>query len=400
MNRDTEAIFGAMARAIYLAAGVVVLLWFLYRITGVLLFFLLALIIAIALNAPITWLESRGMRRSLATVVVIGAVVATFAVLGWMLVPTLVGEFTIFINALPQYAYALADRFAGFFGDYPELREHLMEERGAVSYLLGWLLGAMQDVWRYSVSLVIYLVLGIVLLSVVLFMVINPQPLLDFYVRVMPPHLRDPATRAFARSSQMVVGWVYSSVIISAMKAIPAYFVLSYLGVPAALFWSVFTFFADLVPRLGFYIMSIPPVLVALAIDPMIALWVGLYYWGISELLGNLVAPRIQSATMALHPVYLLFVMLALISAFGLIGALIATPVAGFISAYIDEFYLVRRPADPAMRRRIIAMLYRQPWRARVEASATALAEEGPPPPAAPTEEAEQTEAAFEVERR
>jgi predicted PurR-regulated permease PerM len=100
-------------------------------------------------------------------------------------------------------------------------------------------------------------------------------------------------------------------------------------------------------------------VLVALSIDPMTALWVGLYYWGISELLGNFVAPRIQSATMQIHPVFLLFITLAMVSAFGLIGAIIATPIAGFIQVYFDEFYLSRIPEDPQLQQRVGAMLTR-----------------------------------------
>ncbi|MDQ3556529.1 MAG: AI-2E family transporter [Gemmatimonadota bacterium] len=360
MNQQARDLFGALSRAILLAAGILVLLWFLHRITGVLLFFTLALVLALALNAPVTWLEQRRVPRVAATLLVFAVLLSVVGLLGWLTLPRLVREMTTLVQALPGYAAALTARITRFLGDYPELERQLRPDEGAVSQLMAWLLGALGDVWRYGLSLLVLLVLGLVLLSVVLYMVADPRPLVRAYVGALPPGLRDPGTRAFARASRMVVGWVYSSALISGMKAVPAFFVLHYLGIPGALVWAVFTFFADLVPRLGFYLMLIPPVLIALSIDPMKALWVGLFYWGISELLGNFVAPRVQAATMALHPVFLLFVTLAMVSAFGLVGALIATPVAGFIQAYYDEFYLARVPRDPRLADRVEAILRRE----------------------------------------
>lgn len=362
MTQAGRDLFQALARAIYLAVALVALLWFGQKIIGVLLFFSLALILAIALNAPVTWLERRRVPRALATLLVFGTVAATLGVLGWLTVPRLIRELTTLINLVPQLVMSLGDRVSNFVADYPEVEPYLRLDEAVASRLMTWSFGVLQDVWRYSLSLLISVVLMLVLISIVLFAVSDPRPLLAGYIEAMPPHLRDPATRAFNSASRMVVGWVYSSMIISGMKAVPAFVVLSYLGVPGALVWSVFTFFAGLVPRLGFYIMLIPPVLVALAVDPRMALWVALYYWGMSEFLGNFVAPRIQAATMTLHPVYLLFVTLALVSAFGLFGAIVGTPVAGFIRAFYDEFYLARLPKDAQREERVEAMLGRESW--------------------------------------
>jgi predicted PurR-regulated permease PerM len=91
--------------------------------------------------------------------------------------------------------------------------------------------------------------------------------------------------------------------------------------------------------------MAAPPILISLAIGPMTALWVGLFYLISNEILGNVVAPRIRGTTMQLHPVLLLFFTLAFALAFGLLGAVVATPAAAFFSAYYGEFYLKRRPA-------------------------------------------------------
>lgn len=359
MSTREADLFRALAKAILLAAGVVAFLWFLLRITWVILFFVLATVLALALNAPVTWLERRGVPRLLATLGVFSVLLGLLGLLGWMIGPPLVREITALINSLPIYAQSLVDSIADRVSDYPELEQQLRIDPQSAQQFVPWVLGTLRNLWYYGLSLVLLLVLGLVLLGVILYMVLDPRPLLAAYVSALPPHLRDPGVRALTRASQMVVGWVYASTIISAMKAIPAFFFLSWMGLPGALVWAVFTFFADLVPRLGFYLMIVPPTLVALSIDAQMALWVFLFYWGLSEILGNFVAPRIQASTMDLHAVFLLFVTLAMVAAFGVIGAIIASPVAGFIKAYYEEFYLARVPPDPRLAERVEGILGR-----------------------------------------
>jgi putative permease len=356
---DGVELFRALAKAIFLAAGLIVLMWFLWRITWVLLFFTLALVLALALNAPITWLERRGFHRVVATIGVFVTLFAVLGAVGYLIVPPLVREVTSLVAALPIFAMNLVDRVAELLVDYPEVEEQLRIGAQGAGQVLPWVIGTLRNVWQYGLSLVVVLILGLVLLGVVLYMVIDPRPLAAAYVAALPPHLREPGIRAFIRASHMVVGWVYASAIISAMKAIPAYFFLTWIGLPGALVWSVFTFVADLVPRLGFYLMIVPPVLVALSIDAQMALWVFLFYWGISEILGNFVAPRIQASTMNMHAVFLLFITLAMVAAFGVLGAIIASPVAGFIKAYYEEFYLARVPPSPDLPAQVEGMLDR-----------------------------------------
>lgn len=357
-TREGE-IFRALAKAVLLAAGLVALFWFLAKITWVLLFFTLALVLALAINAPVTWLEQRGTPRLVATLGVFVVLIGTMGLIGWMIGPPLVREITDLVSALPLYAVALVDRIADHISDYPEIEQQLRIDSQTAQQFMPWVLGTLRNLWYYGLSLVLLLVLGLVLFGVILYMVLDPRPLLGGYVSAFPPHLRAPAIRAFTRASQMVVGWVYASTIISLMKAVPAFFFLTWIGLPGALVWAVFTFFADLVPRLGFYLMIVPPTLVALSIDARMALWVALFYWGLSEILGNFVAPRIQASAMNLHAVFLLFVTLAMVAAFGVVGAIVASPVAGFLKAYYEEFYLARVPKEPRLREQVEGMLSR-----------------------------------------
>ncbi len=357
--RPHPGVTAALTRAILLAAGIVVLLWFLLRVRTVLLFFGLALVLAISLNAPVTLLERRGLPRALATVVATLAALGIGALLGWMVLPPLVRQAGALAGSLPDIAAGLQARTAALLASYPQLAERLQGEAGG--QVVTWALGLVKGVWAYSFSLVEVLLLGILLVSVVAYMVADPRPLLAGYVSAMPPHRRDAATRAFTRAAQATVGWMKSNVVLGTMKAVPAFVFLYLMGIPGALVWSVLAFFSILIPLLGFYVMTIPPALVALSISPAAAAWTVLFFWVLSEGLGSLVAPHVQGSTMRVHPVVLLFVTMAMGVAFGLVGVLIAAPAAGFLKAYYDEFYLSRHPPDPDLARRVDAMLGREP---------------------------------------
>jgi predicted PurR-regulated permease PerM len=348
----------ALTRAILLAFALVVLLWLLLRIHGVLMFFALALVLAISLNAPVTWLERRGWRRGLATVAATLAVLAALALVGWLVAPAVADQATALVRGVPDIVAGLEARASTLLADYPQLEARIRADGG--SRLTEWGIGLLGDLWTYGFSLLGALLLGLLLLSIVVYLVSDPRPFLEGYVRAMPPHLRAPAARAFARASDATVGWMQANVVLGTLKAVPTFLFLYFTGIPGALVWSVLAFFSALVPRIGFYFMAVPPVLVALSISPAKAAWTALFFLVWSEVLGSVIAPRVQGGSMDVHPVFLLFVTMAMAVAFGLVGVLVAAPAAGFIKAYYEEFYLARRPGDPRLRERVDAMLRRE----------------------------------------
>lgn len=348
MSRSSD-LYSSLARAIYLATGLFVFLWFLYRINLVLLAALLALILAVAINAPVTWLERKGWSRGAGTAVAFLSLLAMTALLFWVMVPRLAAELPELIEQLPMLMEELAEQVGAVIGDVPELREQLFR---AVDLAVG----VVEGIWPAVAAGAVFLLF---IIAMALFMVLNLRSMLGWYVRSMPTRLRGPATRAFARSSQMVIGWVIASVIIGLIKGFAAIIFLTLMGIPGALIWAILAFFGAFIPRVGFYIMTIPPVIVAFSVSPIAALWTLVFYVVFSEILGNFVAPRIFAETMRLDAVFILFMMLAMGYAFGVIGVLIAAPIAGIVKAYYDAFYLEQQPPEPDLDDKIRFMIER-----------------------------------------
>ena len=170
-------------------------------------------------------------------------------------------------------------------------------------------------------------------------MLIYPRPLLEMYLSFFSAAHKEKATIAFSNASVMTIGWMWSNILAGALRATIVWFFLYFMGIPGVWVWAGVTFFAELIPKLGFYIMSVPPILIAFSISPTTALWVAIFYIALDEIIGDFVIPRIRSTTMKIHPVFILVMLLAMTAAFGILGAFIATPLTAFIKAYYEAFY-------------------------------------------------------------
>jgi predicted PurR-regulated permease PerM len=190
-------------------------------------------------------------------------------------------------------------------------------------------------------------------------MVVYPHPLVRFYLSLFPQQHRDNAENALIKTSFMLIGWMRANLIGGAIEGISVVVFLNIMNVPGAWVWGILTLFSQMVQTIGFYIMCIPPVLVALAISPIKALWVLVFYLVMGEILGDFITPKLRSSSMNLHPVTIIFFLLVMGVAFGFTGVVLSTPMAAFMKSFYEEFYLSRLQPDASMDERIEAIIYR-----------------------------------------
>jgi predicted PurR-regulated permease PerM len=82
----------------------------------------------------------------------------------------------------------------------------------------------------------------------------------------------------------------------------------------------------ELIPYLGPWLGAIPPFIYALVVHPISALWVGLLFLGIHQAEGHVVVPKVMGNALRLHPLLVIFGLLAGGEIYGLPGALVALP--------------------------------------------------------------------------
>jgi len=341
-NSRRSGLFASWLGFVLAAAAAVVALWFLQKIVIAILVLFFAVVVAIALSAPVEWFVRRGMKRRLAGPVTLALFFGTIGLLAWLVIPQLAGQIVLLVNRLPEFIARIDRQLAALLERYPELQAYFSgggSPVGSIAPEAGAVFQGLSDV---SLGLLGGIALAIVFFSTVAYVLLDPKPILRAYLGSLPIVYQRPGLRAYRRACRAVIGWTKASLVIGGIQAVAVFIFLSIMDVPAALVWAALAFFADFIPRIGGYVMALPPVILSLTVGPMTAVWVALYYIVSNEILGSVVAPKIRGATMQLHPVLLLFFTLAFALAFGLLGAIVATPAAAFFSAYYSEFYLKR----------------------------------------------------------
>ncbi|WP_443946822.1 AI-2E family transporter [Pedobacter sp. AW1-32] len=356
-----NAIFHIIKSTILYIAGLLLLFWFTFKIISIFLLVVFAMVLGLIISAPVSKLEKRGMKRWLASTIIFAIIFGTTIGLAWIIVPHITDQLDVLISNLPQYYKSVSNHIASLLKNYPEFNKEIEDSGISIGSAMPSIGKTVIGLGNFSFGIIGGIFAFIVFISLVVFYVGNPKPIVELYLSVFRPEKRGSAEAALQHTTTMLVGWMKSNLIGGAVEAVLVYGFLTLMNVPGALVWAALAFFSELIPKLGFYIMAIPPTLVALSIGPLTAFWCLVFFLLLNELVSDFLMPKLRSSTMNIHPVSSLVLLLAMGSAFGLTGALLATPMAAIIKAYYEEFYVKRLPEDPTMDSRIDDIVYNRP---------------------------------------
>ncbi len=113
-----------------------------------------------------------------------------------------------------------------------------------------------------------------------------------------------------------------------------------------ALLFASWVAVTELIPYLGPWLGAMPPLFYALAVDPISAIWVALLFLGIHQIEGHIVVPNVMGSALRLHPLLVIFGLLAGVEIYGLPGALVALPLLAATRA-AWEFFSERLVLEP-----------------------------------------------------
>jgi predicted PurR-regulated permease PerM len=188
--------------------------------------------------------------------------------------------------------------------------------------------------WAEGAGLaVVGLLFSIVLVVVVsVYMLLDMQRLAAAVDRRFPPHTG--TTPLIERMEQALASYVKGQLALSLIIGTSAGFGLWMLGVVGlmpnggkyAVLFGVWVGITELIPYVGPWLGAAPPVLYALVLHPLSAVWVALLFLAIQQLEGHVVVPKVMGHSLRLHPLLVIFGLLAGGEIYGFPGILVALP--------------------------------------------------------------------------
>ena len=333
-----------LAVVVAFAAGV----WLFLEVREIVLWLVIAVVLAMALEPAVAWLTRHRFRRGLAAVLVSLAAIVVLAGIVAVLAVPLVNQARQLVDDLPAYVNDLTKPGSPFAG--LESRFHVVERlRALAPRALTLLAGAGTPALQALRTTFTVLAAVISILTMTVLLLIEGPRTWEWTLALLPAHDRPVARDLGSHLLASVGGYVRGNLLISLIAGVAAYVAMLIVGVPFALPLAVAVAVLDLIPLLGATLGAIVCVIVAGAGAGWLpALALAIYFIVYQQVENNLIQTTVYSRTVALSPLAVLLASLCGAAVAGIVGVLLAIPVAATVAIALVEVRALRTGTVPS----------------------------------------------------
>ena len=310
----------------------------------VIVWILISLFLALAMNPAVEFFQRHGIRRrGLAAGVTYILVLAALAAIGALFVPTVVHQVSDFVGKVPDYVHDISHG-KGRFG-FLETKYHLPEKirdaihKGGAAKVLG-LSGAALSITKSVITIVVG-TLTIAFLT--FFMLLEGPKWMERFYGLLPPESRPRWENVCRQIYRTVGGYVTGNLLISLIAGSSTTLVLIIMGVPYAVALGLLVAILDLIPLAGATIAAIVIGAVAFIHSIVAGIVVIVFFIVYQQVENHFLQPVVYGRTVQLSPLMVLISVLIGAELAGILGALGAIPVAGAIQVLIVDWLRHRR---------------------------------------------------------
>lgn len=318
-------------------------IYFFYLVRGLLFSFALAAFITYLLNPLVNAIERKGTPRVWAILLAYLALFFVMAGIALYGVPRLVEQLNGLLETIPLYTQqarefiqSIQTRYIDL--DIPEGMRQVVDER------IHWLEeNTLQLVRKAAAALIgtVGYVFKILLAPVLSFYFLKDLDLIKRKaILAVPEEWREEVVELFKEINQVlgsfIRGYFWVAAVVGGLTAIA----MAMLGLEFALMLGLFAGLTELIPYFGPAIGAIPAVGLALLKSKWLGVQVALVFFIIHQLEGNIISPKILGDKVGLHPLAVIFSLLAGGELYGLVGMLLAVPTAAVFRVILKFIYL------------------------------------------------------------
>lgn len=316
--------------------------------------FILGLVGAYLLSPLVTWLERHlpvrlrtwRVARPLSIILTYLAFVLIVAGVIAFIVPIMAQQVGTFVERIPGYQDRLGslvqDGLRWYQDNIPEAWKQSLEAnlseigQGVLARIrdgMGAMLGTVFSSFNFLV--------GLIIIPFWLFYVLQDESQVkQGLIQALHPELRPDLRSLATLIDDVLSAYVRGQLLLCLFVGVLATVGLLIIGVPFAPVLGLIAGIFEILPNIGPYLGAIPAILVALATDPISAIWVALAFFAIQMIENLILVPRISGKSVQLHPALVMLVLVVGGQLAGIWGMIIAVPVAAVIRDVFLYLYL------------------------------------------------------------
>ncbi|MFA6307774.1 MAG: AI-2E family transporter [Patescibacteria group bacterium] len=314
---------------------ILLFLGFMFLIKDVLALLFVAVILAAAFDPLVDWLHRFKMPRAIS---IIGVYIISLSLVAWsiyLLSGPLATQIVDMSRAFPDFYNKINQNLGGTI-DLNHLfnKEAISASFTDITKSLGQ---ATTGIFNILSSIFGGMISFFMVLVITFYLTVEEDGVKRFISSITPIRHRPYISKLIVDMQHRMGYWLRGQLLLSLVIFIMVYLGLMFLGIKYALLLALIAGLFEIVPFIGPWIAAIPGVFFALAYSPSKAFWVAIMYLVIQQLENNLIVPKIMGKTTGLNPLVVLVAIMVGARLGGVVGALLAVPVALAIAVYVES---------------------------------------------------------------
>ncbi len=306
-----------------------------YAGLGVILGVCLAIVIAAALDGPVTWMQKKRIPRFVGALVIFLVALIVVAALVYVVVPLALSEFTTFATQFKDYSgnlfgFIKASQIITIITDrFTNLSDALISGNISLLSVASFLFGG------------IFLTIAILILS--FYLTVGQDGVERFILAVVPPVYEDYALDLYFRVRHKIGRWLKGQLVLSVIVAIMVFIGLWLLGVDYALLLAVLAGIFEIIPFVGPIFSGGVAVLLAVSTSLTVAVYTFALFIIIQQMENHIFVPAVTRLTTSLNPALVIIALMLGSAVFGFVGLILAVPVAVLLQEIAEDWTVTKK---------------------------------------------------------
>jgi predicted PurR-regulated permease PerM len=307
---------------------------FLYLIRDILMVVFVAVIIAAAINGPVSWLQRHKVPRLLGVIFVYLLLFLLLALIVTLVFPPLAEQIKQLAVHFPEFMEKIGLSVQEWWSKY--------RIEGGLQTLLDRLSSkltqATSSVFATIIGLFGGLISAIIILVISFYLAVQEKGAKRFLVSLTPSEHQLYLSGLIERIESKIGGWLRGQLLLMLIVGLLTYIGLYLLGVKYALTLALIAALLEIIPYIGPILAAVPAVILSFFQSPFLALLVVILYIVIQQLENYVLVPQVMKRAVGLNPVIIIIVMLIGAKLAGILGIILAVPLAAAVTEFLKDF--------------------------------------------------------------
>ena len=309
-----------------------------YFIRDAILIIFVSFILASAFTPWLDWMQKHKIPRALGVLIIYLCLFSIIFGAAYLIIPPIVTEINELTKSFPAYYEKLSSNWQSFqtFSESHQWSKNVQSSLEGIQSSLGLAAG---NIFTTIFSFFGGIFSFFIILVLTFYMAIDDQGIKKAIRSILPINYQPYSMHLLNRVQEKIGMWLRGQILLSLIIFAVSWIALSILGIKYALVLAVFAGVTEIIPVLGPFIGAVPAVFVAFTQSPLLGIITIVLYLVIQQAENYFLVPKVMQRAVGLNPIVIIIAMMIGAKLAGILGVLLAIPVATAIGVIIGDIF-------------------------------------------------------------